>query len=456
MSAILFLLTGGYLLWIAAYLFHERNSRRKKAEKAGQILTRMAVDVSEILGKSTFSLSHSTPQTPEKIENEKSVSEADTFAPEKEKYPKTVSAEELDKLFAEGSPLPEELELMEDMDVPLEFRKEPADDNPPIDDDEQDRRLPGCTPQATGIRFEDMGLAVRVAVSGEAASEEERIQAGKTLAELRNTPMFEQLTSGDAEREERIGSLIELHLAAYRKRKQPDSEHSAIFQCLQGNRREQLNKIILTASGGPFFGKTRAELENVTVADALNHPNWSMGNKITIDSATLMNKGLEFIEAKWLFDLTPDQIEIVVHRQSVVHSAVEYQDCSVIAQLGVPDMKIPIQYALLYPERMPCPTKHLSLTDYGTLTFEKPDMETFTCLKTAIAAITAGGTAPCIVNGANEVAVAAFLAGKIGFLEIGALAQQAMESIPATVIKTYEDVMKADTQAREFVRNAIA
>jgi len=181
-----------------------------------------------------------------------------------------------------------------------------------------------------------------------------------------------------------------------------------------------------------------------------------MGNKITIDSATLMNKGLEFIEAKWLFDLTPDQIEIVVHRQSVVHSAVEYQDCSVIAQLGVPDMKIPIQYALLYPERMPCPTKHLSLTDYGTLTFEKPDMETFTCLKTAIAAITAGGTAPCIVNGANEVAVAAFLAGKIGFLEIGALAQQAMASIPATAIKTYEDVMKADTQAREFVRNAIA
>ena len=227
MSAILFLLTGGYLLWIAAYLFHERNSRRKKAEKAGQILTRMAVDVSEILGKSTFSLSHSTPQTPEKIENEKSVSEADTFAPEKEKYPKTVSAEELDKLFAEGSPLPEELELMEDMDVPLEFRKEPADDNPPIDDDERDRRLPGCTPQATGIRFEDMGLAVRVAVSGEAASEEERIQAGKTLAELRNTPMFEQLTSGDAEREERIGSLIELHLAAYRKRKQPDSEPAA-------------------------------------------------------------------------------------------------------------------------------------------------------------------------------------------------------------------------------------
>ena len=235
-----------------------------------------------------------------------------------------------------------------------------------------------------------------------------------------------------------------------------DSEHSAIFQCLQGNRREQLHKIILTASGGPFFGRTREELANVTVADALNHPNWSMGNKITIDSATLMNKGLEFIEAKWLFDLTPDQIEIVVHRQSVVHSAVEYQDCSVIAQLGVPDMKIPIQYALLYPERMPCPTKRLSLTDYSTLTFEKPDPETFTCLKTAIAAITAGGTAPCIVNGANEVAVAAFLAGKIGFLDIGALSQRAMESIEKTEITCYEDVIAADTKAREFVRSAIS
>ena len=253
------------------------------------------------------------------------------------------------------------------------------------------------------------------------------------------------------------GSLVMEQAAKKGVRIYPvDSEHSAIFQCLQGNRREQLHKIILTASGGPFFGKTRQELEHVTVADALNHPNWSMGNKITIDSATLMNKGLEFIEAKWLFDLTPEQIEIVVHRQSVVHSAVEYQDCSVIAQMGVPDMKIPIQYALLYPERLPCPTKHLSLTDYGTLTFEKPDMETFSCLKTAIAAITTGGTAPCIVNGANEVAVAAFLSGKIRFLDIGALAQKAMEMIPATKIETYEDVMRADTKAREFVRNTIA
>ena len=254
-----------------------------------------------------------------------------------------------------------------------------------------------------------------------------------------------------------VGSLVMEHAAKKDVRIYPvDSEHSAIFQCLQGNRREQLHKIILTASGGPFFGKTRQELEHVTVADALNLPNWSMGNKITIDSATLMNKGLEFIEAKWLFDLTPEQIEIVVHRQSVVHSAVEYQDCSVIAQMGVPDMKIPIQYALLYPERLPCPTKHLSLTDYGTKKKEKPDMETFSCLKTAIAAITTGGTAPCIVNGANEVAVAAFLSGKIRFLDIGALAQKAMEMIPATKIETYEDVMRADTKAREFVRNTIA
>ena len=236
-----------------------------------------------------------------------------------------------------------------------------------------------------------------------------------------------------------------------------DSEHSAIFQCLQDKESApSLTKILLTASGGPFFGMKTEELRGKTKADALKHPNWNMGAKITIDSATLMNKGLEFIEAKWLFDLTPDQIEIVVHRQSVVHSAVEYQDCSVIAQLGVPDMKIPIQYALLYPERMPCPTKRLSLTDYSTLTFEKPDPETFTCLKTAIAAITAGGTAPCIVNGANEVAVAAFLAGKIGFLDIGALSQRAMESIEKTEITCYEDVIAADTKAREFVRSAIS
>jgi 1-deoxy-D-xylulose-5-phosphate reductoisomerase len=181
-----------------------------------------------------------------------------------------------------------------------------------------------------------------------------------------------------------------------------DSEHSAIFQCLQGNNPEQVNKIILTASGGPFYGYSYEQLKNVTKADALKHPNWDMGNKITIDSATLMNKGLEFIEAKWLFDLEPEQIEIVVHRQSVIHSAVEYKDFAVIAQLGVPDMKIPIQYSLLYPERVECPTKPLSLTDYGTLTFAEPDSKTFKCLGAAIEAISRGGAYPCLVNSANE------------------------------------------------------
>ena len=252
------------------------------------------------------------------------------------------------------------------------------------------------------------------------------------------------------------GSLVMSRAAAKGVRIYPvDSEHSAIFQCLQGNRREQLHKIILTASGGPFFGKTREELAGVTAADALKHPNWNMGSKVTIDSSTLMNKGLEFIEAKWLFDLKPEQIEVVVHRQSVVHSAVEYQDSSVIAQLGVPDMKIPIQYALLYPERLDCPTKRLSLTDYGALTFEKPDLETFSCLKTAISAIQKGGTAPCVINGANEVAVAAFLKDQIGFLDIGMLAQRAMEAISAQEITCYEDVMKADEKARAFVKQEI-
>lgn len=234
-----------------------------------------------------------------------------------------------------------------------------------------------------------------------------------------------------------------------------DSEHSAIFQCLQGNTRKQLNKVILTASGGPFFGKTREQLENVTVEQALNHPNWSMGNKITIDSATLMNKGLEFIEAKWLFDLEPSQIEIVVHRQSVVHSAVEYDDYSVIAQLGVPDMKIPIQYALLYPDRVSCPTKQLSLTDYVTLTFDKPDFETFSCLSGCISAIKKGGAYPCIANAANEEAVALFLNRKIPFLRIGELVNSAIEHFEYSEINSYQDVIEADAKARTYVQNQI-
>lgn len=230
-----------------------------------------------------------------------------------------------------------------------------------------------------------------------------------------------------------------------------DSEHSAIFQCLQGNKREQLSKIILTASGGPFFGKKHNELENVTIEQALNHPNWSMGNKITIDSATLMNKGLEFIEAKWLFDLEPEQIEIVVHRQSVVHSAVQYDDNSVIAQMGVPDMKIPIQYALLYPDRFECECKPLSLTDYGTLTFEKPDFDTFKCLSACIEAIKRGGAYPCIVNGANEEAVRLFLNGKIKFTRIGELVGSTLAEFSFHNIEKYEDVTEWDKKAREFI-----
>lgn len=217
----------------------------------------------------------------------------------------------------------------------------------------------------------------------------------------------------------------------------------------------RIKSIILTASGGPFYGMTFDELKNVNVEQALDHPNWSMGNKITIDSATLMNKGLEFIEAMWLFDLDPKQIEIVVHRESVIHSAVEYEDNSVIAQLGVPDMKIPIQYALLYPNRVHCDVKHLSLTDYGQLSFAKPDLETFKCLKACIAAVTKGGILPAAVNGANEEAVAAFLNGEIGFTDIGELVSQVEENTENRAITCVEDILAADKCAREYVRSKI-
>lgn len=234
-----------------------------------------------------------------------------------------------------------------------------------------------------------------------------------------------------------------------------DSEHSAIFQCLQGNKSSQVKKILLTASGGPFFGKTKQELEGVTVEQALAHPNWSMGRKITIDSATLMNKGLEFIEAMWLFGLRPDQIEIIVHRESVIHSAVEYMDNSVIAQLGVPDMKIPIQYALLYPDRVECPSKPLSLTDYGSLSFARPDLKTFDCLTACIKAITLGGTMPAMVNGANEAAVAAFLEGKIHFLDIGRIVSSVLDKFEPEKVTCLSDVLEADRRAREFAEKQI-
>jgi 1-deoxy-D-xylulose-5-phosphate reductoisomerase len=235
-----------------------------------------------------------------------------------------------------------------------------------------------------------------------------------------------------------------------------DSEHSAIFQCLQGNEQNPVKEILLTASGGPFFGRTREQLATVTAADALKHPNWDMGSKVTIDSATMMNKGLECIEAKWLFHLQPEQITVVVHRQSIIHSAVVYDDNAVIAQLGVPDMRLPIQYAILYPERKPCPAAPLSLTQYGTLTFAEPDEATFRCLALAKQAMKTGELMPCIMNGANEVAVRAFLDGKIGFLEIADCVEAAMRTVPNHTLQTCEDVLRADQNAREVAQMQIA
>lgn len=235
-----------------------------------------------------------------------------------------------------------------------------------------------------------------------------------------------------------------------------DSEHSAIFQAMQGSpRKEAIKKIILTASGGPFFGRTLDELENVTAADALKHPNWDMGAKITIDSATMMNKGLEFIEAKWLFDMPNDDIEIVVHRESVVHSAIVYQDNSMIAQLGVPDMRIPIQYALTYPERVESPVKALSLADYGKLTFFEPDYETFKCINVCKDAIELGGLHPAAANGANEESVRLFLDGKIKFTDIAYLNNEAMKNAPDKKDFTLQDVLDTDRAARDFVLETV-
>lgn len=231
-----------------------------------------------------------------------------------------------------------------------------------------------------------------------------------------------------------------------------DSEHSAIFQSLQGAPEGSLSKIILTASGGPFYGKKKGDLENVTAAQALKHPNWSMGAKITVDSATLMNKGLEVIEAVHLFGVTADKIEVLVHRQSILHSGVELTDGAVIAQLGTPDMRLPIAYALTYPDRDKSAFEHLSLSDIGTLTFEKPDTETFRCLPLCIEAINRGGLAPAAVNGANEAAVDLFLKGKIKFSQIADAAERALLSVNNKERYTLEDVLETDRAARRSVK----
>ena len=235
-----------------------------------------------------------------------------------------------------------------------------------------------------------------------------------------------------------------------------DSEHSAIFQCLMGsgNPRE-VKRLILTCSGGPFFGMNREQLKHVTKADALRHPNWKMGPKITVDCATLMNKGLEVIEAMRLYRLPLEQVDVVIHRQSIVHSLVEFVDGAVMAQMGVPDMRLPIQLAVTYPERMVCPVDPLDLTTCGQLSFSKPDMDAFPCLALARACAAAGGTACPAMNGANEEAVAKFLNDEIGFYDIYRLVSQAVEAVPFLQNPTLEQILEVDRQAREFVRRGI-
>jgi 1-deoxy-D-xylulose-5-phosphate reductoisomerase len=234
-----------------------------------------------------------------------------------------------------------------------------------------------------------------------------------------------------------------------------DSEHSAIFQCLQGHNRSDVRRVFLTASGGPFRLHSKEELERVTVTDALRHPTWQMGAKITIDSATLMNKGLEIIEARWLFDLPPDRIQVVVHPQSIVHSMVEYIDGSVITQMGVADMGIPILYALTYPERRPCPTPALDITTVGPLTFHHPDTEKFPCLALARQALARGGSAPVVLNAANEVAVAAFLDGKIRFTQIPELIADALARHPAVPLTSVEECVALDAETRRLVSEGL-
>ena len=270
------------------------------------------------------------------------------------------------------------------------------------------------------------------------------IETGKAVAIANKEPLV------------MAGSLM---TAASRRHKAPilpvDSEHSAIFQCMEGQQRSQIHRILLTASGGPFRRLSWAEMATVTVADALNHPTWKMGAKITVDSATLMNKGLEVIEARWLFDLPSEQLQVVVHPQSVIHSMVEYVDGSVIAQLGVADMGIPILYALNYPDRLPWPGERLDLTKTGALTFEEPDAERFPCLALARQALAAAGCAPAILNAANEVAVGAFLEGRVRYTQIAELIAEALERMPVRALDSIETCVSVDAETRRFVQERL-
>lgn len=269
----------------------------------------------------------------------------------------------------------------------------------------------------------------------------EAIKLGKTIA-LANK---ETLVAGG----EYIMNLVKKHKTVILP---VDSEHSAIFQSISANKHEEINKLIITASGGPFRGKKLDELENVTVAEALKHPNWSMGKKITIDSATLMNKGLELIEARFLFDVPVEKIEIVVHPQSIIHSAVEYIDHSIIAQLGEPNMRVPIQYALFYPDRMSNKLKPISFTDIGKLTFEKPDTDVFKCLRLATEALKIGGTMPAVLNAANEASVELFLQDKIKFLDIADINEQIMLKHSSQVLNSLDVILEAESWVKNEIK----
>lgn len=312
--------------------------------------------------------------------------------------------------------------------------------------------------QALKERLRDTGIRVG---GGEAAVlEAARMEADKTVAAIVGIaglrPCLAAIEAGRdvalANKEALVcgGALVTAAAKRRNVRLIPvDSEHSAVYQCLQGHKNKK--RILLTASGGPFFGRTRSELRSVTVEQALAHPNWRMGAKISIDSATMVNKGLELIEASWLFDVPEQNIDILVHRQSIVHSMVEFEDGAILAQLGVPDMRVPIAYALTGPERVDFGAERLDLRRLASLTFEAPDEETFPATKLARAAFRTGGTAPVIFNGANEAAVALFLAGRIGFLKITELIEGALEACAAEPLTGVESVFAADRQAREAV-----
>ena len=270
------------------------------------------------------------------------------------------------------------------------------------------------------------------------------IKAKKTIA-LANKETL--VTAGELVMREAKKNNVEILLV--------DSEHSAIFQCLNGERKQDIEKIILTASGGPFRGKKREELVNVTKNEALKHPNWDMGRKISIDSSTLMNKGLEVIEAKWLFDVDVEDIEVVVHPQSIIHSMVSFRDSSVISQMGCPDMRLPIEYALTYPERLKTDFERLDLAKVATLTFEKPDMETFPCLALAFKVLKLGGTYPAALNSANEFLVNEFLNDKIGFYDIPYYIEKTLDCHKNRVNPTLEDILEVDKETRAFLANLL-